>query len=247
MAAAIEHIKKKIENGSLQCLFKSVADSIRTENAFHAHTLPIDYADIFWFYLYLSRSSTTEPFVRIMEYLEWREQSIEMSAPATLEHILGCNVMSIYRHLPECHFGYDRSRRPVIYYMFGRQNISQALKIISRKRIFDYHLWQNDTINELCHYRAVQTGYVISSSTLVIDADGMTSDTVTPEFLHILNRRAEVNGRYFPYLFDKIIVLNAVSADTKLICIFKDFCKSFSPRANVYITGKLGPCSALSP
>lgn len=236
--AAIENIKKRIEDESLQLLFKSIADSIRSENVFQSQTLPLHYADIFWFYLYLSQLSIAEPFVKIKEYLEWREQLIEKSAPVALDQLLGCNVMNVYPLIPECHFGYDRDRRPVIYYMFGRQNITQALKIINRKRMLDYHLWQNDALVELFYHRAVKTGEVISSSTLVIDADGMSSDTITPDFLYILNRRADITGKYFPYMFDKMIVINAPTADIKLINILKTFCNTSSPCGNVYMTGK---------
>jgi hypothetical protein len=238
MAASASAIKKKIEDGSLQIQFKSLADSIRKNNKFDPSALPIEYADLFSFYLYLSRSaSISETFNRIVEYLEWRERLVEMSSPVALDHILGCNVMNIYRCMPECHFGYDRSHRPVIYFLFGRQDIPETLTIINRKRIFDYHLWQNDAINELCYHKAVEAGSMISSGTLIIDVVGLTTETISSEFLHILSRRAEVNGRYFPYLFDKIIILNAVSSDSKIISTLKDFCKSFSPRANVYITG----------
>lgn len=238
MAGAIADIKKNIEEGALQILFKSLVDNIRTKNTFDSSTLSIEHADIFSFYLYLSKSlSAQESFAKILEYLEWRERLIEMSSPASLDLILGCNVMNIYRSMPECHFGYDKAHRPVIYYLFGQQDIPATLKFINRKRIFDYHLWQNDAINELCYHKTLESGSMVSASTLIIDVVGMTSKTVSAEFLHILTRRAEVNGLHFPYLFDKIIIINAMCSDSKIICTLKDFCKSFSPRANVYVTG----------
>lgn len=131
----------------------------------------------------------------------------------------------------------ERYRRPVVYYLFGKQDIQETLKIITRKQIFDYHIWQNDAINELCYHKTIESGSMISSCTLVMDVAGMTSNNVSPEFLHILNRRAEVNGRYFPYLFDRILIINAISTDSKMIRTLKDFCSLYSPRANVYVTG----------
>lgn len=231
-------IRQQISSGQLQKNFSLISDNIKKKNIFDSVTLPIEYSDIFSFYLYLTKScNDSEAFSKILEYLDWRDRLSEISSPVNLDHLLGCNVITIFKRMPECHYGYDKNRRPVVYYLFGRHDIHETLKIITRKQIFDYHLWQNDAINELCYHKTIESGTMISSSTLVMDVSDMTSANVSPEFLHILNRRAEVNGRYFPYLFDRILIINAISTDTKMIRTLKDFCSMYSPRANVYVTG----------
>mmetsp|Transcript_364 Transcript_364/g.664 ORF Transcript_364/g.664 Transcript_364/m.664 type:complete len:1589 (-) Transcript_364:162-4928(-) len=228
----------EIHNGNLQKVFASAAAKIKKCSCFDVDTLPIDVADIFSYYLYLKKSlSDTDAFVKITEYLEWRERLSEMSPPSSLDHTLGCSVMTIYKHMPECQFGYDKYHRPVVYFLFGQQSIKDTLRIITRKQIFDYHLWQNDAINELCYHKSLESNNIITSCTLVLDVKGLNSDNASADFLHILNRRAEVNGRYFPYLYDKIVVLNAAPLDSKMIRTLKEFCDVFSPRANVYLTG----------
>lgn len=231
-------IKLQLSNGQLQRIFLLISENIKKKNIFDSNILPIEYSDIFSFYLFLIKTlNDSEAFIKILEYLEWRERLCELTSPVNLDHLLGCNVNNIFKRMPECHFGYDKNRRPVVYYLFGKQDIQETLKIITRKQIFDYHIWQNDAINELCYHKTIESGSMISSCTLVMDVAGMTSNNVSPEFLHILNRRAEVNGRYFPYLFDRILIINAISTDSKMIRTLKDFCSLYSPRANVYVTG----------
>lgn len=233
-------IKQQITTGQLQRTFLLISDNIKKKNIFDTNILPIEYSDIFSFYLYLIKTNNDiEAFNKILEYLEWRERLLELSSPVNLDHLLGCNVNTIFKRMPECHFGYDKNRKPVVYYLFGKQDIQETLKIITRKQIFDYHLWQNDAINELCYHKTIESGSMISSCTLVMDVVGMTSNNVSTEFLNILNRRAEVNGRYFPYLFDRILIINAISTDTKIIRTLKEFCSLYSPRANVYFTGTI--------
>jgi hypothetical protein len=231
-------IKQQISTGQLQKKFILISENIKKKHIFDSNILPIEYSDLFSFYLYLTKSFTDlEAFQKLLEYLEWRERLYEMTSPVSLDHLLGCNVNTIFKRMPECHYGYDKNRRPVVYYLFGKHDLNETLKILTRKQIFDYHLWQNDAINELCYHKTLESGAMISSSTLVMDVGDMTSTNTSPEFLHILNRRAEVNGRYFPYLFDRILIINAISTDTKMIRTLKEFCSLSSPRANVYVTG----------
>jgi hypothetical protein len=231
-------MKKQISNGQLQRSFSTIVDHIKKKNIFDSSALPIEYSAIFSLYLYLSKlNSDGETFQKISDYIDWRERVFDSSSTFTLDQILGCNVLSIFKRMPECHFGYDKNRRPVIYFLFSLHNTSDVLSVITRKQLFEYHLWQNDAILDLCYYKTLEVGSMITSCTLVIDIAGITSATASPEFLQLLNRRADFHGRFFPFLFDRILIINASANDTKTIRIFKDFCTTFAPRANVYVTG----------
>jgi hypothetical protein len=266
-------IRQQIQTGQLQKKFLFISENIKKKNLFDSQILPIEYADLFSFYLFLTKSMNDfDSFQKILDYLDWRDRLVDVGNPTTttlsstggpgggggggagggtglggnfslsnFDYPLGltsCHIMTLYRHMPDCHYGYDKNKRPVVYFLFGRYDLTELLKIVTKKQIFDYHLWQNDVMNELCYHKTLETSTMISSSTLVMDVSDMTSGNVTPEFLQILNRRGEVNGRYFPYLFDRILIINALSTDTKMIRTLKEFCSLYSPRANVYVTGE---------
>jgi hypothetical protein len=249
-------IRQQIHSGQLQKKFVLISENIKKKNLFDSQILPIEYADLFSFYLFLTKSlSDFESFQKILEYLDWRDRLSETNTLLPggggaggggtgtgigigTDYLLGgYNIMTIFKYMPECQYGYDKNRRPVVYFLFGRYEINETLKIFTRKQIFDYHVWQNDMMNELCYHKTLETGTLISSSTLVMDVSEMTSSNVLQDFLQILNRRGEVNGRYFPYLFDRILIINALSTDTKMIRTLKEFCSLYAPRANVYVTG----------
>lgn len=130
----------------------------------------------------------------------------------------------------------------MLYFLFTRRdpdrvnNMVEIMKHVTTKHIFDYHLWQHEALVELCYFCSGEENRVVSSCTLVMDIDLLTTENASSEFLHIASRRADLLSQHFPYLISKILVVNANEQDHRLIRQVRELCSKMAPTATVFFS-----------
>lgn len=203
---------------SIEAIYKNIADVIYPSRKYDINTLSIELAGVFNYFLFLKKCNLEDITLdKITEFITWRRTCIPMDLNPDI--ILNCNVLDVYKRIPVCHFGYDKTYKPVIYFLFSCHNSHEALKLTTTSHLLDYDIWQNDAINELCYYQSLSTGTFVTSAVLVVDIGGLEMPFITPEFMHLLSRRAEINGKYYPYLFDRIFIVNAIEGSEATVLV----------------------------
>lgn len=211
---------------TVEIICQKLTNSIYPARRYDSNALHPDFVGIFNYICFLKKCNLeTICLEKIQEYVQWRQAfgPLEINP----DEILGCNILDIYKRIPVCHCGYDKTYKPVIYFLFSCHNSHEALKLTTTSQLLDYEVWQNDAINELCYYQSLSTGTFITSAMLVVDIAGLEMPYLTPEFNHLLSRRADINGKYYPYLFERILIINAIE-DSETTLFVKACCRALS-------------------
>ena len=250
--------KEEIFDGTMQKLFDFVLGELAGAGEEKSvreilKSIPSSYFDLYLLYQhhnYPSSSSSVkedgnDPLAKVSAYLEWRQKLQLQFNPIQVKAVLGggnVGALEMYRLMPECTLGRDKARQPVLYLLFTRRdpdhvnNMTEIMKHVTTKHIFDYHLWQHEALVELCYFCSGEENRVVSGCTLVMDIDFLTTENASAEFLHIASRRADLLNQYFPYLINKILVVNANEQDHRLIHKVRELCSTMAPSATVFFS-----------
>lgn len=254
--------REEIFDGTMQQLFAFVSAELSSEEHEKCvgdilQSIPAPYFELYLLYRHHCGHSTStthtaytgperelQAMKAVSSYLDWRANLQLQFNPMHAHEVLGGSVgaLEMYRLMPECALGHDKVGQPVVYFLWSRvqpddvNNMAKIMQRVSTKNIFDYHLWQHEALVELCYHRSRMASTVISSCLLVLDLDQLTTENASAEFLHIASRRADLLNQYFPYLVSKILVINAIETDLRLIHQVRALCSVISSSAVVFFS-----------
>jgi len=252
--------REEIFDGTMQQLFAFVTSELASAGPDKRvdqilSSIPAPYFELYLLYRHhigipIGRNTDISPakesaaLSAVSAYLDWRQKLQLQYNPMQAKDVLGGSIgaLEMYALMPECALGHDKAGHPVVYFLWTRSqpddvnNIVRIMNTVTTKNIFDYHLWQHEALVELCYQRSRVGNCLISSCTLVLDLELLTTENASSEFLHIASRRADLLHQFFPYLVSKILVVNATDTDTRLIHHVRTLCNTISPSAEVFFS-----------
>ena len=149
----------------------------------------------------------------IKDNLKWRKA---MKAPDVVACpdpaiLLDCPVNKLTAIFPHWHCGYDLELRPVLYKQYSLFDAAAIKSIVPLDRILRYHMWEQEVCMRLCKEQSLLTGYIVETTTTIMDLKNMRLGQVTADFLAFMRAIADVDKVQYPETLGRMIIINAPS------------------------------------
>lgn len=124
---------------------------------------------------------------------------------------LGCPLSKLTAIFPHWHEGYDLSGRPVLYKQYTTFDAAAIQRIANLDSIIKYHVWEQEACQKLCMDQSLKTGYIVETTTTILDLKDMRIGQVTKDFLSFMKTIAEVDSHQYPETLGNMFIINAPS------------------------------------
>lgn len=164
-------------------------------------------------YLRANKFDVDATMRHIQENLKWRRamQANDVVVCPDPQLLLGCPVNKLTAIFPHWHCGYDLELRPVLYKQYTLFDAAAIKAIVPIEAIIRYHLWEQEVCMRLCKEQALRTGYIIETTTTIMDLRNMRMGQVTKDFLAFMRAIADVDKAQYPETLGRMIIINAPS------------------------------------
>lgn len=143
----------------------------------------------------------------------WRKtMCVDKLAADNPELALGCSLSQLTAIFPHWHFGYDLTGRPVMYKKYTLFDAAAIQRIANLDSIMKYHIWEQESCMRLCMEQSLKTGYIVETTTTILDLKNMRLAQVTQDFLSFMKTIGEVDSKQYPETLGKMFIINAPSA-----------------------------------
>ena len=144
---------------------------------------------------------------------KWRQtMCVDKLAAGNPELALGCSLSQLTAIFPHWHFGYDVTGRPVMYKKYTLFDAAAIQRIANLDSIMKYHIWEQESCMRLCMEQSIKTGYIVETTTTILDLKNMRLAQVTQDFLSFMKTIGEVDSKQYPETLGKMFIINAPSA-----------------------------------
>ena len=164
-------------------------------------------------YLRANSFDSEKTIEHIKRSCKWRESmAMDELVVADPELLLGFPMSDFMSNFPHFHAGYDLSGRPVMYKQYSLIDATTLLRKTDLEHLLKYHVWEQENCMRLCREQSLKTGYIVETTTTVLDLKDMRLSQVNKDFLAFVKAIAAVDSKYYPETLGKMFVINAPSA-----------------------------------
>lgn len=144
---------------------------------------------------------------------KWRKSmGMDELIVADPELVLGFPMSDFMSNFPHFHAGYDLSGRPVMYKQYSLIDATTLMRKTDLEQLLKYHVWEQEVCMRLCKEQSLKTGYIVETTTTILDLKDMRLAQVNKDFLAFVKAIAAVDSKYYPETLGKMFVINAPSA-----------------------------------
>jgi len=164
-------------------------------------------------YLRANNFDTEKTIDHLKKSIKWRKSiGVDDIISQDPESVLGFPVSELMESFPHYHVGYDLSGRPVMYKQYALFDASRLMLKTDSEHLIKYHVWEQEACMRLCKEQSLKTGYIVETTTTVLDLKDMRLAQVNKDFLAFVKSIAAVDSKYYPETLGKMFVINAPSA-----------------------------------